>query len=142
MSAVESTFSPALFMFGPLGGKYAAAVLGGVPNVQYIGPTSLYPGLSVPAKAGDVILLFSTGFGPTTTTVNFGQILGGQFPTANTVTCTIGGLNATVQYAALVASGEYQMNILVPAGLPPGDHLVVLSVGGATTQANAYLTTQ
>ena len=139
MSAVESTFSPALFMFGPLGQKYVAAVR---IDGQYIGPTSLYAGLTAPAQAGNILQLYGTGFGPTNPATNFGQTFSGAPPTANTVTCKIGGVPATVQFAGLVYPGEYQLNIVVPSGLPSGDNLVVLTVGGVTTQANAYLTVQ
>ena len=139
VSAVESTFSPAMFMFGPLGQKYVAAVR---VDGQYIGPTNLYPGATVPAQAGDFILFWGTGFGPTNPTTNFGQTFSGAPPTVNTVTCTIGGANATVEFAGLVYPGEYQLNIVVPSGLPSGDNLVVCTVGGVATQANAYLTVQ
>jgi uncharacterized protein (TIGR03437 family) len=96
----------------------------------------------VPAKANDVILLYGTGFGPTNPTTNFAQTFTDQPPTVDTVTATIGGVAATVQFAGLVAPGEYQFNIQVPSGLPSGDNLVVLKVNGITTQANAYLTIQ
>ena len=139
VSSTEAAFSAALFMFGPLGQKYVAAVRS---DGQYIGPANLYPGLTVPAKAGNIILLYGTGFGPTDPTTSFGETFSGAPPTANTVTCTIGGAPATVQFAGLVAPGEYQLNILVPSGLPSGDNLVVLKVGGVTTQANAYLAVQ
>jgi uncharacterized protein (TIGR03437 family) len=147
LNGTEAVFTPAMFMFSPLGAKYLAAVR--YPDGQYIGPANLYPGLSTPtppwptvlAKAGDVILLFGTGFGPTNPTTNFGQTFAGAPPTANTVTATIGGVPATVQFAGLVAPGEYQFNILVPS-VPSGDNLVVLNVNGLSTQPNAYLTVQ
>jgi uncharacterized protein (TIGR03437 family) len=92
----------------------------------------------VPAQAGDVILLFGTGFGPTNPATDFGQIFAGAPPTVNPVTATIGGVPATVQFAGLVAPGEYQFNILVPSA-PSGDNLVVMKVGGVSSQPNAYL---
>jgi uncharacterized protein (TIGR03437 family) len=137
---------------------YAGAVTGGIwktvdgglnwslltdPSANItVGPANLYPGLTVPAQAGNLIELYGTGFGPTNPTTNFGQTFSGAPPTVNTVTCTIGGVPATVQFAGLVAPGEYQLNIVVPPGLPPGDNLLVLTVGGVTTQANAYLAVQ
>jgi uncharacterized protein (TIGR03437 family) len=139
LNGTEAAFSPALFMFSPQGQKYAAAVR---TDGQYIGPASLYPGLTIPAKAGDILQLYGTGFGPTNPTTDFSQKLSGAPPTANTVTATIGGVAATVLFAGLVASGEYQFDIVVPAGAPSGDNLVVLTVGGMTSQANAYLTLQ
>jgi len=139
MSATESSFSPAMFMFEPLGQKYVAAVR---IDGQYIGPANLYSGLTVPARAGDVLQLYGTGFGPTNPGTTIGQTISGAPPTANKVTATIGDVPAPVQFAGLVYPGEYQFNIEVPAGLPPGDNLVVLTVGGVSTQPGAYLTVQ
>jgi len=145
MNAAESAFAPAVFTFSAASGQYVAAVrLDG----RFIGPTSLYPGVplgtgvgTVPAKAGDIILLYGTGFGPTNPPTNFGQTFSGAPPTADTVTCTIGGLNATVLYAGLVAPGEYQFNILLPAA-PGGDNLVALEVNGISSQTGVYLAMQ
>ena len=138
LNATQAAFAPALFMFSPQGAKYAAAVRS---DGQFLGPANLYPGLTVPAKAGDVILLYGTGFGPTNPITDFGQTFTGAPPTANPVTATIGGVPATVQFAGLVTSGEYQFNILVPT-VPTGDNLVVLKVGGVSTQPGAYLAVQ
>ncbi|HUB82418.1 MAG TPA: SBBP repeat-containing protein [Bryobacteraceae bacterium] len=139
LMAPESSFSPALFTFSPAGGRYVAAVR---IDGQYIGPTSLYPSLTVPASPGDTLELYGTGFGPTNPSTNFAQTFTGAPVTTNTVTATIGGVTATVEFAGLVYPGEYQFNILVPNGVPAGDNLVVLKVNGITTQANAYLTIQ
>jgi uncharacterized protein (TIGR03437 family) len=139
MSATESSFSPAMFMFEPLGQKYVVAVR---IDGQFIGPANLYSGSTVPARAGDFLQLYGTGFGPTNPGTTIGQTFGGAPPTANKVTATIGNVPAPVQFAGLVYPGEYQFNIQVPAGLPPGDNLVVLTVGGVSTQPGAYLTVQ
>src|ERR1019366_3740974 len=85
LNATEAAFAPALFMFSPLGQKYVAAVRS---DGQFLGPANLYPGATVPAQAGDVILLYGTGFGPTNPTTNFGQTFTGAPPTANAVTAT------------------------------------------------------
>ena len=58
------------------------------------------------------------------------------------MTASIGGVPATVQFAGLVAPGEYQFNVVAPPGLPSGDKLVALTVGGVSTQVGAYLTIQ
>ena len=138
LNATQAAFAPALFMFDPQGRKYVAAERS---DYQFLGPADLYPGVTVPAKVGDVILLFGTGFGPTDPTTDFGKTFAGAPPTANPVTATIGGVPATVQFAGLVTSGEYQFNILVPS-VPSGDNLVVLKVGGVSTQPAAYLAVQ
>ena len=138
--------TPALFMFSPDGGRYVAAVR---VDGQFIGPTSLYPGatsstggpFTIPAKAGDTLELYGSGFGPTNPTTNFAQTFTGAPVTTNAVTATIGGVAANVSFAGLVAPGEYQFNIVVP-NVPAGDNPVVLKVNGLTTQASAYLTVE
>jgi uncharacterized protein (TIGR03437 family) len=139
-TAAESAFAPGLFMFFPQGAKYVAAVrLDG----QYLGPAELYSGLlTVPAKAGDTILLFGTGFGPTNPATDFAQTFSGAPPTVNTVTATIGGVTANVLFAGLVVPGEYQFNLVVPSVPTSGDNLVTLTVNGFSTQTGAYLRVQ
>ena len=138
LNATQAAFAPALFMFDPPGQKYAIAQRS---DGQLLGPPDLYPGVTVPARAGDVIVLYGTGFGPTDPTTDFGKTFDGAPPTANPVTATIGGVPATVQFAGLRYPGEYQFNILVPT-VPSGDNLVVLKVGGVSTQPAAYLAVQ
>ena len=44
---------------------------------------------------------------------------------------TIGGLPATVPYGAFVQGvGLYQLDVIVPEGLPDGDHDLVATFGG------------
>src|ERR1035441_2233135 len=78
LNGTEAAFAPAMFMFSPLAQKYVAAVRS---DGQYLGPANLYPGLTVPAHAGDVILLYGTGFGPTNPATNFSQTFSGAPPT-------------------------------------------------------------
>src|ERR1035438_7873077 len=120
VNAAESTLSPSLFLFDPQGRKYVAAVRSDGP---YIGPPNLFGTAlpTVPAHPGDVLLLFGTGFGPTNPATPIGTTFGTANPAA-TVTAKFGGVPATVQFAGLVAPGEYQFNILVP-NVPAGDNL-------------------
>ena len=53
---------------------------------------------------------------------------------------TIGGAQATVVFAGLVAPGEYQFNVTVPASLANGDQPIMATYGGLTTQAGTLLT--
>jgi uncharacterized protein (TIGR03437 family) len=55
---------------------------------------------------------------------------------------TIGGLPAKVDFAGIVAAGEYQFNVEVPAAAPNGDNLLVVSYNGSTTQSNVFITVQ
>jgi uncharacterized protein (TIGR03437 family) len=91
------------------------------------------------AKAGDVLEIYGTGFGPTTTTIAPGLIFTGAYPTTNTVTMTIGGIAVPVSFAGLVGPGLYQINITVPSGLTAGDNAIVATVGGVASQASGLI---
>jgi len=92
-----------------------------------------------PAKAGEVIILWGTGFGPASPAVPAGQVFSGGNKLANTVTATIGGQSAAVDFAGVVGAGLVQINVHVPASISSGNAPVVLSVGGASTQTTANM---
>jgi len=128
--------SPSFFVFN--GGPYAAAVhLDG----SYVGPTSLYPGLSTPAKPGETILLFANGFGSTTAPVVSGSLTQSG-PLATLPVVKIGGLTAVVSFAGLVAPGEFQFNVVVPAATADGDNSLTVTYSGSSAQPGVLLTVQ
>jgi uncharacterized protein (TIGR03437 family) len=47
---------------------------------------------------------------------------------------------ASVQFAGLVAAGEYQLNVVVPITLASGDQSVTATYNGQTTQAGTLIT--
>lgn len=100
----------------------------------------LFPATAT-ARPGDVITLWGTGFGPADPPVPAGQTFSGANPLANTVTATIGGQPAAIQFAGIVGAGLVQINVQVPAGIASGDVPVILSVGGVSTQSTANLIT-
>jgi uncharacterized protein (TIGR03437 family) len=71
-----------------------------------------------------------------------GQTIVTAHPLALPVTVTIGGVQATVVNAAVSEPGVDQFNVVVPSGLSAGDQLVVATIDGMPTQANAYITVQ
>lgn len=129
------TLSPSFFVFN--GGPYAAAVhLDGT----YVGPTTLYPGLSTPAKPGETILLFANGFGSTTVPVVSGSLTQSG-PLATLPVVKIGGLTALVSFAGLVAPGEFQFNVVVPGGAAAdGDNTLTVAYSGQSAQTGVLLT--
>ncbi len=134
-------YSPGLFNFSPQSGKYPAAVF---PDGNYVGPAGLFgPSVTTrPAKAGETIILFGTGFGPTSPSVASGQVFSGAAATASPVTATLGGIPVTVTFAGLSGAGLYQVNMVVPVNAPSGDQLLVLSAGGVSTQGSLYVDVQ
>jgi uncharacterized protein (TIGR03437 family) len=128
--------SPSFFIFG--GGPYIAATH---VNGSYLGPTSLYPGLTTPAQPGETIVMYANGFGPTST-----PVVGGSETQSGTLSpmpvITIGGVTATVTFAGLVAPGEFQFNVIVPPSLASGDQSTIATYKGLTTQAGTLITVQ
>ena len=126
--------SPSFFVFG--GGPYVAAVhaSGGL-----IGPATLYPGSTTPAKPGETILLFANGFGAVNPAVVSGSsVQTGTLPALPAI--MIGGQPALVQFAGIHSTpGEFQFNVVVPSGLPNGDQTLVATYNSASTQASTLL---
>jgi uncharacterized protein (TIGR03437 family) len=125
--------APAFFMFN--GGPYIAATrLDG----SVVGPPSLYPGLSAPAKPGDTVALYGNGFGATSLAVAAGSpSQSGALP--NPVSVQIGGQPATVKASGLVYAGLFEFDVVVPAAAPDGDLAVTASYNGLATQSGVLL---
>ena len=128
-------FSPGLFT---LDGRYVAAQH---PDYSYVGRPNLLPGVTTtPVKPGGIVILWGTGFGPTTPVTPSGQLVLQAAPLANRVSVLVGGVQADVQWAGISGAGLWQINLKVPDSLPDGDALVVAEVGGVRTQDNAFIT--
>jgi len=108
-----------------------------------LGPTGSslgYP--TVAAKAGDIVELFGTGFGPTTPVVLAGQAFSGAAGTTNAVNLLIDTVSVTPIFAGLSGPGLDQINLTVPTGLGTGDVSLVAVVGGVRTQSNVVISLQ
>jgi uncharacterized protein (TIGR03437 family) len=97
---------------------------------------------TVPAHPGEVIVLWGTGFGPTTPAVPSGQVVSGGPYVVNGVTVTVGGIAAQVYGVALTSgmAGLYQVAIQVPASLADGDYPVIADVSGQRSPSTVILT--
>jgi uncharacterized protein (TIGR03437 family) len=128
--------APSFFVFG--GGPYLAAEHS---TGKYLGPATLYPGLTTPAKPGEIIVLYANGFGPTSTPVQPGlPVQFGELTTMPSI--QIGGVNAQVVYAGLVGPGEFQFNVVVPNSLSAGDQSVQATYNGFSTQPGVLISVQ
>jgi uncharacterized protein (TIGR03437 family) len=106
-----------------------------------------FPGTTtVPAAPGDVIILWGTGFGPTSPAAPAGMETPATtaYNTATPVSLTIGGKPALVYGAALAPgyAGLYQVAIQVPAGLANGDYSVVATINGVLSPSTTMITVQ
>jgi len=131
--APAAPLSSTFFVFN--GGPYVAALHA---NYSLLGPTTLYPGSTTPAKPGETVLLYANGFGTTSVPIVAGSSV--QMGTLSPLpVITIGGVQAMVVFAGLVAPGEYQFNVTVPASVANGDQPIVAVYGGASTQAGTLI---
>jgi uncharacterized protein (TIGR03437 family) len=136
-TAQMQPFSPGLFSFD---GKYVAALHA---DYSYVGKPNLFSdATSTPAKPGEVVLLFGTGFGPTNPSIPAGQVVTQAAPLANPVAIRIGNARAEVQWAGLSGAGLWQFNVKIPEELPDGDGAVVAEIGGMRTQDNVFVAIQ
>jgi len=136
-TAQLQSVSPAFFLWS---GKYAVATR---PDYSLVGPSDLFPGSSTPAKPGDVIILWGTGFGPTNPAVPAGILSpSDQVASAvNTPVVTIGNVPATVYGAALAPgfAGLYQLAVQAPNGLAAGDQPVSVQVNGIASATGVFI---
>jgi uncharacterized protein (TIGR03437 family) len=134
-NALVEPVSPSFFVFAQ---NYVAAEhLDG----SLIGPASLYAGSTTPAVPGETVVLYANGFGATNVPVTSGSLA--QTGTLlSTPEVLIGGVPATVLFAGLVAPGEFQFNVVIPASLGDGDQPISAIYNGAVTQTGALITIQ
>jgi len=139
VSANAAKELPGLFLFTQAPKKYPAAVRSDGVN---IGPSGLFPGVTtVPAKPGDVVLFFGTGFGPTNPAVAPGRIFSGAAPLVDSVQMRIGGITVTPAFSGLSSSGLNQFNVTIP-DLQNGEHNVEMQINSVPIQTGVLLTVQ
>jgi uncharacterized protein (TIGR03437 family) len=116
--------SPVFFSYAAGTNLYASAVH---LNGTLVGDSSLVP-TAAPAHAGEIISLFVSGLAA----APGGTVVApATFPQA--VTLTAGSNNLTVLATVLVATGEYQINAQLPAGIAAGTYPLTLTVPGGST---------
>ena len=135
-TATLQQYAPGFFTFQ---NKYVAAVH---TDGVYVAPLGYFGSAvaSRPAQPGEVLLLFGTGFGPTTPAVPAGQIVNGAAPMADPsqLRLRIAGAPGTVQFGGIVLVGEYQFNVVVPA-VADGDQAIVADIGGVSSQSGLLI---
>jgi uncharacterized protein (TIGR03437 family) len=136
--------SPAFCLLGD--GRHVAGIIlrsdgsgafgGGTYDV--IGPAGNSLGYAtVPAKAGDNIVLYGVGFGPTNPL--------DVAPLSETrsailrVDIQIGNTSVQPVFAGLSSPGLFQLHLILPAGLGSGDRPLAATVIGLTTQNDVLI---
>lgn len=123
-----ATYSPGIFVIDYSTQQAAALDV----NNAVITPSN-------PVARGDVVQLYLNGLGP----VNNQPADGAPGPPDTSATTkgqaaimTVGGQTATVQYSGLAPNyvGLYQVNFVVPQGIPTGQQPITCSIGGVTSK--------
>jgi uncharacterized protein (TIGR03437 family) len=131
-TVLKQKMSPAFFTYQSGTTTYVAALHLDGTLVGPAGPTSR------PAVPGEVIEIYGTAFGPANPEAPTSQLISQPAPLSLPATVAIGGLNAQVQWAGIVSSGLYQLNVQIP-NVAAGDQPVQASVSGFQSVANAFL---
>ena len=104
------------------------------------------PGARPGVSPGDVVIIYATGLGA----VNPPVLSGTASPAsplavvANEVRVEIGGQNAQIGFAGLTPAfvSLYQLNVVIPPGLAPGDAEIVIFVAGRPSPSGVTLAIQ
>lgn len=132
-------YAPAFFTFN---GTSVAAQFAGTADII---ANSVVVAGGRPARPGDIVTVYATGFGTTSPAWQAGELPDRASFVTGPVQVTLGGVMLTpaeILYAGLAPSqisGLYQFNLRLPATLPDGDLPIVISIGGLLTQAGASL---
>jgi uncharacterized protein (TIGR03437 family) len=135
------TLQPAFFLWP---GGYAVATK---QDYSWAVKNGTFPGTTtVPARPGDVITFWGTGFGPTSPAAPVGVEIptNTTYNTSSPVTVTVGSDTAVVYGTALAPgyAGLYQIAIQIPPSLTNGDYPVVATINGAESPAGVLITVQ
>lgn len=135
-SVVIQTYSPAFFS---MQGKYIAAVH---TDGALVAPVGFFGAgvASRPAQPGETLQVYGTGFGATAPAVAPGQLVSAPAPLADSTKLSVrlGNVAANVRFAGIVAAGEYQFNVEVPA-VPDGEYAFAADIAGISTPAGLVI---
>ncbi len=145
VSVPAQATAPEFFYFTTsASGANPIAAVNGVTGGYVGAPGLISGGKFTPAKPGDYLTLFATGFGATNPSFAPGVLPSGAAKVTAPVSITLGGVTlgaSDILYVGLSQfAGLYQVNIQVPAGVADGDQPLIITVGGVASPANAFIT--
>ena len=133
----SQAFAPAFFLYKS---NYVVALHS--DNKSVVGPTTLTPNVTTPAKPGETVVLFGTGFGGTTPSFPSGQLVTAPLNLALPAFVLINNQPVEVDFEGLVSAGLDQLNVRIPDNAQDGDLSIVALVGGASSPAGAVIAVQ
>lgn len=98
---------------------------------------------ATPARAGETIVIYGTGFGATTPMPATGEVFAGPAPIAQSAEVRIGSTTVTPDYigGAPGFAGLYQIRLRVPA-LAAGNYDVIVTIAGVSSRSGVRLAVQ
>jgi uncharacterized protein (TIGR03437 family) len=134
--------SPGIYTLSAMG--VGPGVIINVDDGSLSQPAGTVPGYPTrPARTGSAIVIYASGLGPVDPPVADGAASLDALRTTVTPTAVlIGGRDAQVLFSGLSPQfpGVYQLNVVVPAGVPPGYATPIqLTSGGLTTSDRVTL---
>ncbi|MCU1236185.1 MAG: hypothetical protein JWP63_4152 [Candidatus Solibacter sp.] len=140
---LQQTAAPAFFQFR--GGAKAYVAGTHADNSYLAGTTLIQQGiLGTPAKPGETVVLYGTGFGATQPAISSSALVTTPAPLANLndLRIRIAGVDCAIVFAGLISPGLYQFNVVVPPQVPDGDQAVVAELRGLLTRADLLVPIQ
>jgi len=125
-------------------GHNAIAALNALTGAYIGAPGLISGGNFTPANPGDYLTLYATGFGDTNPSFAPGELPNTQAQITSPFTISFGGVTldpSDILYVGVTQNaGVYQVNIQVPANIPPGDQALIITIGGAASSSGGYIT--
>ncbi len=106
-----------------------APTLAGQGWLERVSPALFDASRLIRARAGEIVSLNGTGFGPTNPPVPWGSAFEGEARCVLPVVVRAGDAQANLRFAGLVAPGVYRIDFAMPP-VPAGIHDLVVSVDG------------
>jgi uncharacterized protein (TIGR03437 family) len=137
-ATTASLYGPAFFLWP------GSQVVAARQDYSYAVKAGTFAGATtIPAKPGEVLILWATGFGPTMPAAPSGVPVPGNggYPTASSPIIAVNNTAAIVYGAALApgSAGLYQIAIQVPSTLTDGDWPIQATIGGVASAAGTIL---
>jgi uncharacterized protein (TIGR03437 family) len=105
-----------------------------------VGNPNAIPG-TIAAHPGDLLIFWTTGFGPTNPSTPAGIVVTGAPAAATPPTVTVGGMPVSVISTVLSpgSAGLYQVAIQLPTGVPTGVVAIQASISGAVSPVSTMI---
>lgn len=135
-NATLQTLAPSFFTWQPDTSDFGKYLIAQHADYTNVGKAGLFPGtpanFTTPAQPGETIILWATGFGPTSPVIANGIETDKVYPLPALPTIWMNNESENAVFAGLIPglSEVYQVNVTIPANTPNGDQSLWAVVNG------------